>query len=161
MTVPILVPMQREMFGAFAAGANNSYAHNQVLAGCMALDEAQAKAVAMVAQLLPQGIDTPNHFFYEIRDPSKITVGYVWFAVVGNGAARVGHVYNIRINPDHQRKGYGKTALLALESIAAEMQLPAIRLNVFGHNKAAQALYLSLGYEVTASSMRKPLHHDA
>jgi len=161
MTFAILVPMQREIFSAFAAEANHSYIHSQALAGYMAPDEAQAKAVVMFAQLLPQGIDTPNHFFYEIHDPSRATVGYIWFAIVGNGAARSGHVYNIRINPDHQRKGYGKAALLALESIAAEMQLPAIRLNVFGHNKAAQALYLSLGYEVTASSMRKPLHHDA
>jgi len=92
-----------------------------------------------------------------VRDGSDTCVGHVWFAVVGVGEAKAGYVYNIRIWPDQQRKGHGKAALLALESVAVEMRLPAIRLNVFGHNPRAEALYRSLGYQVTSSSMRKPL----
>ena len=155
--MPVLFPMTREMFSEFADEANAAYAQDHILAGIWAPHEALAKATAQFNQLLPQGIETPDHFFYEVRDLSNATVGYVWFAVVGLGQAKAGHVYNIRIHPDQQRKGHGKAALLALESIAAGMQLPAIRLNVFGHNPSAQALYRSLGYEVTSSSMRKPL----
>jgi hypothetical protein len=45
--------------------------------------------------------------------------------------------------------------------MAVKMGLPAIRLNVFGHNPGAEALYRSLGYVVTASSMGKDLRRDA
>lgn len=156
-TMPVLFPMSREVFSKFASESNEAYAQDQVLAGTWAADEAVEKATAQFNQLLPRGIDTSDHFFYEVHDPSNATVGYLWFAVVGIGEAKAGYVYNIRIHPGQQRKGHGKAALLFLETIAAEMHLPAIRLNVFGHNPNAQTLYHWLGYEVTSSSMRKPL----
>jgi len=149
--------MSRHAFSAFATEANAAYAKDHVLAGSWGANEALAKATAQFDQLLPQGIDTPDHFFYEVNDSSGCGVGYLWFAVVGSGEARAGYVYSIRIRPDQQGKGNGKAALLALESVAAEMRLPTIRLNVFGHNPGAEALYRSLGYEVTSSSMRKRL----
>ena len=159
--MPVLVPMSRQAFAAFAAEATEAYAQDHVLAGNWSADEALAKATAQFDQLLPRGFDTPGHYFYDVHDSSGIAVGNVWFAAVGVGEVRSGYVYNIRIHPDHQRKGHGKAALLALESIAAEMHLPAIRLNVFGHNPRAEALYRSLGYEVTSSSMRKALGKNA
>ena len=51
----------------------------------------------------------------------------------------------------------GRSVLLALETIAAEVKLPALRLSVFGHNPGAEALYRSLAYRATATSMRKAL----
>ena len=153
----MLAPRSREACSAFATEAKAAYAQDHVLAGNWASEEALAKATAQFDELLPRGVETPDHFLYEVHDPAGKCVGYVWFAVVGSGAARAGYVYNIRIHPAEQRKGYGRAALLALESVAAGMQLPALRLNVFGHNPGAQALYASLGYRVTSSSMRKPL----
>ena len=49
----------------------------------------------------------------------------------------------------------------ALESLPAKMQLAALRLNVFGHNPCAQALYRSLGYTVTSSTIRTALTGSA
>ena len=149
--------MSRQSFGAFATEANEAYAQDHVLAGNWAASEALSKATAQFEQLLPHGIDTPGHYFYEVHDESGQCVGHVWFAVVGSAEAKAGYVYNIRINRDQQRKGHGRAALLALESLATEMNLPAMRLNVFGHNPGAEALYRSLGYEVASTSMRKPL----
>jgi len=159
--MPVLAPMSPQTFTAFAAEANEAYARDHVVAGSSDAEESLAKATAQFNQLLPQGFDTPNHFFYEVHDGSGTAVGYVWFAVVGVGEARAGYLYNIRIHPDHQQKGHGKAALLELESLAAEMRLPAIRLNVFGHNPRAEALYRSFEYKVTSSSMRKTLASDA
>jgi ribosomal protein S18 acetylase RimI-like enzyme len=153
--------MSREAFAAFAAEANEAYAQDHVLAGNWSAGEAMVKAKAQFDQLLPQGFDTPDHSFYEVHDPSGTSVGAVWFGIVGVGEAKAGYVYNIRIRPQQQRKGYGKAALLALEALAAHMRLPALRLNVFGHNPGAEALYRSLGYKVTSSTMRKPLSGDA
>jgi ribosomal protein S18 acetylase RimI-like enzyme len=149
--------MRREIFGEFATEANRAYAQDHVLTGRWAAHEADAKATAEFDQLLPQGMDTPDHYFYEVHDAAGRSVGCIWFAVVGTGEARAGYVFNIRIRPDRQGQGYGRAALLALDAIATSMDLPAIRLNVFGHNPRAQALYRSLGYEVTSSAMRKRL----
>jgi|SRR6478672_1524686 len=153
----VLVPMPREAFAAFAAESNEAYARDHVLAGNWSAGEALAKARAQFDQFLPQGFDTPDHSFYEVHDASGTSVGAVWFGIVGVGEAKAGYVYNIRIRPDQQRKGYAKAALLELEALAAHIRLPALRLNVFGHNPGAEALYRSLGYKVTSSSMRKPL----
>lgn len=159
-TMTVLVPMRRELFDQFAAEANEAYAADNVLTGRWSREDARTKAEEEFAHLLPQGVDTPDHFFYEVKNPAADSVGFVWFAIVGTGAARAGYVFNIHIQPGEQRKGHGRAALVALESIAAGMNLPAIRLNVFGHNPGAQSLYRSIGYEVTASSMRKVLHKD-
>jgi ribosomal protein S18 acetylase RimI-like enzyme len=152
-----LVAMSRETFAAFAAEANEGYAQDHVVAGNWSADEAPAKAKAQFDQLLPNGFDTPDHWFYDVHDLSGAVVGAVWFGIVGVGEAKAGYVYNIRIRPDQQRKGYGRTALQALEELASQMGLPALRLNVFGHNRGAEALYRSLGYKVASLSMRKPL----
>lgn len=153
----VLVPMRSERFAQFAAEANEAYAHDNVLAGRWAPEDARANAEAEFRHLLPDGIDTPDHFFYEVTDSSSNRVGFVWFAVMGSGASRAGYLFNIQIHADQRRKGHGRAALLALESMAADMRLPSIRLNVFGHNPGAQALYRSLGYVLASSSMRKVL----
>jgi len=157
----VLIPMRRELFAQFTSEANEAYAQDNVLSGRWSHEDARAKAEAEFAQLLPQGMDTPDHLFYEVQDSAGTSVGFVWFAVVGDDASRVGYVFNIRIHPSEQRKGHGRAALVALESIATEMHLPSIRLNVFGHNPGAQALYRSIGYEVASTSMRKVLRHGA
>lgn len=150
-----LVSMSGEVFETFAAEANEAYAQDPILAGTWSREEALAKVINQFNQLLPQGFETPNHHFYEVRNDVNRTVGTVWFAIVGDGTALTGYLCSIRTNPDQQRQGYGRAALRVLESIAAELRLTAIRLNVFGHNPGVQALYRSMGYEVTSSTMRK------
>ena len=159
--MPVLVPMSRQAFAAFAAEATEAYAQDHVLAGNWSADEALAKATAQFDKLLPRGFDTPGHFFYDVHDSSGMPSGTCGLPLLASARPGPGMCTTIRIHPDHQRKGHGKAALLALESVAAEMHLPAIRLNVFGHNPRAEALYRSLGYEVTSSSMRKSLGKNA
>jgi len=156
-----LIALSREAFSTFAAEANEGYAHDHVVAGNWSADQALAKAKAQFDQLLPQGFDTPDHWFYDVHDASGTSVGAVWFGIVGVGEARAGYVYNIRIRPDQRRKGHGKAAPLALEELASQMRLPVLRLNVFGHNHGGEALYRSLGYKVTSASMSKRLGRDA
>jgi len=157
----VLAPMPRDLFVQFSDEANEAYAEDNVLSGRWAREDARAKAKAEFEQLLPQGMDTPDHFFYEVKDSTGTGVGFVWFAVLGTGASRGGYVFNIHMHPSEQRKGHGRAALLALEAIATEMRLPSIRLNVFGHNPGAQALYRSVGYEIASLGMRKVLQSDA
>lgn len=157
-----LVQMRPEAFASFASTANAAYAQDNVRAGRWAVEDASALAEAEFAQLLPQGIETPDHHFYEIQDEATgATVGHLWVAVMGTADARSAYVYNIAVNPDARRRGHARAALLRLEELASARAIRSIRLNVFAHNPAAQALYRSLGFEVMSSSMRKPLADSA
>ncbi|HEY7781211.1 MAG TPA: GNAT family N-acetyltransferase [Ktedonobacterales bacterium] len=66
-------------------------------------------------------------------------------------------VYDIEINEGYRGKGYGKAAMLAVESAVRPMGAAHIDLSVFGYNTTARRLYEGLGYEPIAIGMRKVL----
>jgi ribosomal protein S18 acetylase RimI-like enzyme len=155
--MPILVPMKRAAFNAFAAISNEAYARNNVLAGRWSVEESITKSSEEFQRLVPNGIDSSDHFFYDIQSVAAQIVGHLWFAAIRACDAGIGYVYYIHIGSDYRGAGYAKAALLALDQIAVDMGLAAIRLNVFRHNPNALALYSSLGYQVTTFSMSKTL----
>ncbi len=156
-----LVPMRPETYAAFAEAATAGYAQDNVIVGRWSPGEALDQARAELAQLLPQGLATPNHFICEIQDDSTFErVGMLWYAVVGTEASRSAYVYNIMVEPAFRRRGHARRAFLALEKLARTEGLMSIRLNVFAHNPSAHSLYRSLGYEVTSMGMRRELDGD-
>jgi RimJ/RimL family protein N-acetyltransferase len=149
--------MKRDSFDAFAAILNESYARNNVLTDRWSVEESITKSSEESQRLLPNGIDTSNHFFYDIQSVAAQIVGHLWFAAIRACDAGIGYVYYIHIGSDYRGAGYAKAALLALDQIAVDMGLAAIRLNMFRHDPNALALYSSLGYQVTTFSMSKTL----
>jgi len=148
--VPILVPMSLESFGGFAAKTVASYAEQNVLSGRWPPERALECAKAEHERLLPQGMATPGHFFFEIHDAEGTsTVGGVWLGLTEKDGVRMAHVLDVRINEEHRRQGHAKRALLALEQFVRSQGVHTIGLNVFAHNTGARALYESLGYSVT------------
>ncbi|MFO1315615.1 MAG: GNAT family N-acetyltransferase [Burkholderiales bacterium] len=157
----VLVPLPPEGFAAFVEDANAGYARDNVVAGRWTSDEAPVRARAEFEQLLPQGLATPGHHVYEIRDEaSDDAVGHLWFTLEGAGEARSAYVYSILVKSPFRRRGHATAALSWLEQFAAARGATGIRLNVFAHNPNAQALYRALGYAVTAMTMRKSLQAD-
>jgi ribosomal protein S18 acetylase RimI-like enzyme len=77
----------------------------------------------------------------------------IWIAAFPE--RRRAFIYDFSIHPPYRRKGYGAQALRAVEVKARALGLESIGLHVFGHNRAAQALYEKLGYEVTNINMSK------
>ena len=63
----------------------------------------------------------------------------------------------MQIDEARRGEGLGRAAMLAAEQVAREAGWSALGLNVFGHNPRARGLYDSLGYEVAATTMAKPL----
>ena len=153
-----LIPMRPSTFPAFAEEAIADYARDSAQAGRWSEQEAPARARAEFQRLLPLGLDTPNHFFYEIlggaeREP----VGSLWFALDTTDQAKAGYLYSIRVAPAFRGRGHAKEALDLLEGVALDMGLAAMSLHVFSHNTNAQALYRASGYWTTGVVMRKPL----
>ena len=98
---------------------------------------------------------------YEIWDEEAGTpVGFLWFAVLGKDDSRLGYIYNIRVKLEFRGRGHAPAALALIEKVAQTMELPAIALHVFAFNSAAQALYRSVGFDITGFNMRKPLRRS-
>lgn len=155
-----LVAMNQLEYDAWYDAAVADYAGERVRAGNTPADQALEVASRAFAQLLPQGLQTPSHHLYTVRDENGAAVGVIWLAhdVPGSGLApTTGFIYDVVIYPEYRRRGYGREAMLALEDEARRLGLTALALHVFGHNTTARHLYETLGYQATNINMRKDL----
>jgi len=159
--VIILTPMRTEAFDSFAKEAIAGYASDNVQSGRWPSELALERSRAEFHSFLHQGLQTPNHFVFEIQHhPTGEPVGVLWFAIVESGGVRSGYVYNIRIKPEFRGRGYAKAALDLIEKFAVSKGLFSLALHVFSFNTGAQALYRSIGYGISGMNMFKPLRRD-
>jgi ribosomal protein S18 acetylase RimI-like enzyme len=154
----VLVPISAASFPAFLEAAIGGYAMQNVASGRWPAEAALELSRAEHQRLLPDGVDSKDNHIFEIRDPATdAVVGSLWLGVQNRTGIPLAYVFNIEVAPAHRRQGHATRAFDALEPVVRELGLSAIGLNVFAYNTGAQALYASLGYEVTALSMRKTL----
>ena len=110
-------------------------------------------------QMLPNGLQTPNHFFFSIIDDETQTkVGDLWFAVEEKEGEKYIFIYDIHIDKAFRRKGFGSQAFRAMEDKAKAMGIHKTTLHVFGHNTPAREMYKKLGYIETHVMMEKTIH---
>jgi ribosomal protein S18 acetylase RimI-like enzyme len=152
-----LSPMTPDEFHDFYAFSVADYAREKVRAGNWSEEEALQRSKQEFQQLLPSGLDTPNHFLYAIRDDGGEKVGALWLAVEKRRGRTTGFIYQLYIDERFRRRGFGAGAMRALEQIARALGVDTLALHVFGHNHAAIALYRGLGYDVTNINMAKKL----
>jgi ribosomal protein S18 acetylase RimI-like enzyme len=145
-----LSPLTPDEYADWLAVSIPAYARDKVDAGQWNEAESLAKSRAEVDEQLPQGMATPDHHFYAIRDAAETqSVGVLWIAAQTRGERRIAYVFDVWIRPAHRRGGHARRAFAALEDRVRELGLSGVSLHVFGHNAAARALYASLGYEPT------------
>jgi ribosomal protein S18 acetylase RimI-like enzyme len=149
--------MSQTEYADWAERAIASYAADKVASGQWIEAQAVSLATREYAQLLPQGLSTPDHHLFTLTDDEGTCVGVLWFALTNKFNAPVAYLYNIEVNAEHRRQGHAHRALLALEDEARRLGLTGIALHVFGHNTGAQALYARLGYGPTNINLFKPL----
>jgi ribosomal protein S18 acetylase RimI-like enzyme len=158
MAVTVLVPMSTEAFGQYVEAATSGYAEEMVVSGRWPEEGALARASVDFWESLPRGLDTPDHYLFEIRDPdSGVCVGFLCFAIRDKGGFRSAFVFDIEVRPEFRRQGYATAALGDLERLVRDLGLAGIALHVFRNNAAAQRLYRKLGYDVTGVNMLKQL----
>ena len=153
-----LAPMNEDDLAAYLERSIAEYAREKVQAGNWPSEVALERAEQEVRSLLPEGLETPGqHFITLVDDQLDTHVGVLWFGVRDDGAGPYAWVWDIRIDEDFRRRGYAMAAFRALEDRVRAMGLSAISLHVFGHNKAARALYDKLGFEVTNLNLSRHL----
>lgn len=119
-------------------------------------DKAREHSEQTYRELLPDGPRSKDQYILTIKDDDE-TVGMLWFAERSQGNSRTAFVYDVHIDENHQRKGYGSQAFSLMEDKVRELGIDRIRLHVFGYNHAAIAMYQKLGYETTNLHMEKKL----
>jgi GNAT superfamily N-acetyltransferase len=154
-----LLPMTPPEYEPWQAQAVRDYAVDKVQAGAWRQAEAQERSAREFAQLLPQGLATPDHWLFSIWSddaPLDTPVGMLWVARSPWHPDQA-FIYDFLIHEPYRRRGYGRQALLALEPKVRALGLNAIGLHVFGHNHGAIALYEQTGYEITDINMVKKI----
>lgn len=152
----ILKSMTRSEFEEYKTFLIEDYARENVEAGYWDESEALEKSRHSVESLLPQGVDTPNHYVYTVCDADQ-RVGVIWMRATLDAALKSGFIFDITIDAAHRGQGYGRQAMLLIEEKARELGLTQIGLHVFAKNNIARKLYESLGYETKSLNMTKNL----
>lgn len=152
-----LVPMSISEFEAYLDQSIQAYAAEKVKSGNWSEAESLEHSRQEFAQLLPNGVATPDHYLYTLQNEEEEAVGILWVAKRTWGGKSLAFVYDVEIKEDYRRQGYAQQAFLVLEDIVRGLGLSEIGLHVFGHNHAARALYEKLGYVTTNVNMSKHL----
>ena len=154
----VLVPMSADAYVHYLDDAVAGYAKDNVAAGRWPEEGALLRSQADFKNSLPQGLETPDNYLFEIKTAAAgPTVGYIWFAVVEKNGLFSAFVYDVEVKQEFQRQGHAKAAFEALEPFVRKLGLSSIGLHVFAQNNGAQALYSKLGYGVTGVNMQKHL----
>jgi ribosomal protein S18 acetylase RimI-like enzyme len=148
-----LKKMTSKEFDLFYEHSIEGYAKEKAEAGNWSQEEALENSKNDFKRLLPNREDSEDNYLYTIWD-GDVAAGSIWLAKIGEDT---GYIYNIFIEPEHQRKGYGRQAMTEIEEVAKELGFSKIELHVFGHNQTARHLYEQLEYDVTNVIMAKKL----
>jgi RimJ/RimL family protein N-acetyltransferase len=148
--------MSEEFYRSWLERIIPDYAADHVRAGGWDPAEALQKSQEAFQAALPDGLATPGHELWTIRDDSGADVGVLWVAL---DTPRPGHafIYDIEIDESRRGQGFGAAALDALDAWARANGITAIGLHVFGFNAVARRLYQRQGYLETDLMMVKQL----
>jgi GNAT superfamily N-acetyltransferase len=138
-----LQPMSEPEFDAFLAVMADDYAGELAAAG-MSPEAAAERSRDQLAELIPSGLASPGMSFFTAWVGDH-PVGRLWLST----QARMAFVYDVEVDSDQRRRGYGAAIMNAGARWCREQGHVALGLNVFAHNPGARALYDRLGYHVT------------
>ena len=148
--------MTQDEYDAWAEPSTLAYAADLSKAHGTSLDESIERARQSLADLLPQGRETPDTWLLTVFDAAGVEIGFLWIGP-HRDRADVAYVYDIEIAEAHRGRGLGRAAMQAAEDLVRAAGIDEIGLNVFGSNERARHLYDSLGYHVVATQMTKKL----
>jgi GNAT superfamily N-acetyltransferase len=144
------LPRQAAGYGAMIAAS-----------GAMPAQAAREQAERDTARYFGGGLATPGQLAFRIM-AGTVGVGWLWLGVPGpDPDPLMAWVFEIEIEAPFRGHGYGRVAMRLAEDEARARGMTSLGLNVHGHNMVARSLYESLGFEVTAMQMKKPVLEQA
>jgi ribosomal protein S18 acetylase RimI-like enzyme len=158
VTSPLqLRSVRPDEFAAWCEVEVAEYARDIAENGDTPLDAARRKADSDIVEILPQGLDTPNHWMFVLEREDGVPVGRLWLAEREMDGRRAMFIFDIHVDEAFRGHGFGRAAMQLVEREALARDLHRIELNVFGGNTVARGLYTSLGYRERSVHMAKDL----
>jgi ribosomal protein S18 acetylase RimI-like enzyme len=152
-----LRPMTRAEFDEWLPRQVAGYAALIAASGALPAQAAREKAERDTARYFGHGEATPEQLVFRIM-AGKVGVGWLWLGVPGpDPDPLMAWVFEIEIEAPFRGRGFGRAAMQHAEQEARARGMTSLGLNVHGQNMVARSLYESLGYEVTAMQMKKPV----
>jgi GNAT superfamily N-acetyltransferase len=152
-----LRPMTRAEFDEWLPRQVAGYAALITASGALPSQAALEKAEQDTARYFGQGAATPGQLVFRVM-AGAVGVGWLWLGVPGpDPDPLMAWVFEIEIEAPFRGHGYGRAAMKRAEDEARARGMTSLGLNVHGQNVVARSLYESLGYDVTAMQMRKPV----
>ncbi len=121
------------------------------------IEEARERSRKQTGELLPQGVDTPDHRLYTVRrEGFPESAGVLWVFV--DPPKKTAFIYDIEIAEALRGQGIGRAVLGLLDDMLRPEGFTKIGLHVFGNNPAARHLYETAGYVVVSQNMQKNIN---
>jgi ribosomal protein S18 acetylase RimI-like enzyme len=134
-----------------------AYAELITSSGVMSRQAALEKAQRETAAYFRDGFATPGQLVFRVM-AGDTAVGWLWLGVPGpDPDPLMAWVFEVEIEAAFRGRGYGRAAMRLAEDEARAAGMKSLGLNVHGQNTVARSLYESLGYQVTAQQMKKPV----
>ncbi len=144
-----LAPMGLFEYEKYIEESLQEFKRQLLIAGDKNEQEAEENTRKQIIDILPDGIKTKGHYFFNIMGENNRKIGNLWLAVKdGDEGLPTVFIYDIMIDAEFRGKGYGKKTLSAVEEFAREHKANSIFLHVFTHNQIAFDLYKKVGYRV-------------
>jgi ribosomal protein S18 acetylase RimI-like enzyme len=140
-----ITELPADEYGEWLERGIADFARQSADSNCIPITEALTQSRQIYRSMLPQGMDTPQHEFLQLRVAGDRVAG-LWLQ--HNPARPETFVCKVETDSRYRRKGYGRAAMRLAEQRAVLHRMPRIRLNVFARNETANRLYRSLGYHV-------------
>jgi ribosomal protein S18 acetylase RimI-like enzyme len=152
-----LRPMTEGEFDTWLPRQAAAYAALIASSGAMPRLAALEKAQRETAAYFRHGFATPGQLVFRVMSGDN-AVGWLWLGVPGpDRDPLMAWVFEVEIEAAFRGRGYGRAAMRLAEDEARARGMTSLGLNVHGQNTVARSLYESLGYEVTAQQMKKPV----
>jgi ribosomal protein S18 acetylase RimI-like enzyme len=153
-----LDPMTADEFRESLDRGIQRVAEENVARGLWSEGQALEASRSEMAQLLPQGRETPGFSFMNIVDDrTGLRVGEIWYSTDSKGGRTHFWVHWIMVEPQFRRLGHGRETLRQLAARAKASGADRIGLHVVADNASALALYAALGYHPTSHRMARSL----
>jgi ribosomal protein S18 acetylase RimI-like enzyme len=152
-----LRPLTRDEFDVWLPRQVAGYAALIASSGAMPAQAAVEKAERDTTRNFSHGFATPGQLVFRIV-AGEVGVGWLWVGIPGpDPDPLMAWVYEIEIEAAFRGRGYGRAGMRLAEEAVKSRGMTSLGLNVHGQNTVARSLYESLGYEVTAQQMKKPV----
>lgn len=153
-----LTPMRDKRFEEWKARNILEYAQEVENSTTADHEAALQASLNSFAELLPDGLATPDQILFDVIGPQGDAVGMLWLA---RRSPTAYFVYDVVIDEAARGRGLGRAAMNAAAAWSRDQAGKVLALNVFGQNHVARSLYLSLGYRIVVEEMVCDLKHPS